>query len=105
MPAFTIVTTTASEGSDAAEVNLLADDFANESEALGYSRRMAEEVVGLAAQLLLDFDYSNVGVYEGDRLDEDLNPEHPAFIGMWVLDNEGAAFVPADEFSADVVEG
>ena len=105
MPAFTIVTTTASEGSDAAEVNLLADDFANESEALGYSRRMAEEVVGLAAQLLLDFDYSNVGVYEGDRLDEDLNPEHPAFIGMWVLDHEGAAFVPADEFSADGVEG
>ena len=105
MPAFTIVTTTASEGSDATEVNLLADDFANESEALGYSRRMAEEVVGLAAQLLLDFDYSNVGVYEGDRLDEDLNPEHPSFIGMWVLDHDGAAYVPADEFSADVVEG
>lgn len=105
MPAFTIVTTSATEGSDAAEVNVLTDDFSNESEALGYSRRMAEEVVGLAAQLLLDFDYSNVGLYEGDRLDEDLNPEHPSFIGMWVLDHDGAAFVPADEFSADVVEG
>ena len=105
MPAFTIVTTSATEGSDAAEVNVLTDDFANESEALGYSRRMAEEVVDFAASLMLDFDYSNVGLYEGDRLDEDLNPEHPSFIGMWVLDHEGAAFVPADEFSADVVEG
>lgn len=104
MPAFTIVTTSASQGSDAAEVNLLSDDFSNESEALGYSRRMAEEVVGLAEQLLLDFDYSNVGLYEGDLLDEDLNPEHPAFLGMWVLDNEGAAFIPADEFNAEESE-
>lgn len=101
MPAYTIVTTSATEGSETTEVNLLADDFSNESEALGYSRRMAEEIIGLAGQLLLDFDYSNVGLYEGDLLDEDLNPEHPAFIGMWVLDNEGAAFIPADEFNAD----
>ena len=104
MPAYTIVTTSATEGSEAAEVNTLTDDFANESEAVGYSRRMAEEMIGMAGQLLLDFDYSNVGLYDGDLLDEDLNPEHPAFLGMWVLEDEGAAFIPADEFNADEPE-
>lgn len=104
MPAYTIVTTSATEGSEAAEVSTLTDEFGNVSEALGYSRRMAEEMVGLAHQLLLDFDYSNVGLYDGDLLDEDLNPEHPSFIGVWVLDNEGAAFVPADEFLEDGTE-
>ncbi len=98
MPAYTIVTTTATQGSDAAEVNTLTDEFVNESEAMGYSRRMAEEMLGLAHQLLLDFDYSTVALYEGDLLDEDLDPAHPAFTGMWVLDDEGAAFVPAVEF-------
>jgi hypothetical protein len=98
MPAYTIVTTSAAQDSDAAEVNTLSDEFANESEVLGYSRRMAEEMLGLAHQLSLDFDYSNVGLYEGDLVDEDLDPSHPSFIGMWVLDDEGAAFVPADEF-------
>lgn len=98
MPAYTIVTTSATEGSDAAELNTLAAEFANESEAVGYSRRMAEEMVGLAHQLSLDFDYSNVGLYDGDLIDEDLDPAHPALIGVWVLDDEGPAFVPADEF-------
>ena len=42
MPAYTIVTTSATQGSDAAEVSTLTDEFINESEALGYSRRMAE---------------------------------------------------------------
>lgn len=101
MSAYTIVTTSAAQGSEAVEVNTLTDEFTNESEALGYSRRMAEEIIGLAPQLLLDFDYSNVGLYEGDLLDEDLNPEHPSFMGMWVLDDEGAAFIPADEFNAE----
>ena len=98
MPAFTIVTTSATQGSDAAEVSTLADAFVNESEALGYSRRMAEEMVEMAHQLSLDFDYSNVGLYEGDLIDEELDPAHLAFLGAWVLDEEGAAFVPADEF-------
>ena len=104
MSAYTIVTTSAAQGSEAVEVNTLTDEFTNESEALGYSRRMAEEIIGLAPQLLLDFDYSNVGLYEGDLLDEDLNPEHPSFMGMWVLDDEGAAFIPADEFNAEAPE-
>lgn len=104
MPAYTIVTTSATEGSEAAEVSTLADEFVDASEALGYSRRMAEEMVGMAHQLMLDFDYSNVGLYEGDLLEEDLNPEHPAFIGIWVLDQDGAAFVTAEEFDAGEVE-
>lgn len=98
MPAFTIVTTSATQGSDAAEVSTLADEFVNESEALGYSRRMAEEMVGLAHQLSLDFDYSTVGLFEGDLIDEELDPAHPAFMGAWVLDEEGVSFIPADEF-------
>ena len=97
MPAYTIVTTSAAQGSDEAEVNTLADEFADQSEAFGYSRRMAEEMQGLARQLSLDFDYSNVGLYEGDLIEEDLDPQHPSFIGMWVLDDQGAEFVPADE--------
>ena len=104
MPAYTIVTTSATQGSEAAEVNTLTDEFADQSEVVGYSRRMAEEMLGMAHQLSLDFDYSNVGVYDGDLLDEDLDPEHPAFIGIWVLDDEGAAFVPADEFRDGAME-
>lgn len=98
MPAYTIVTTSATQGSDAAEVSTLINEFANESEGLGYSRRMADEMLDLAHQLSLDFDYSNVGLYDGDALDEELDPEHPSFIGMWVLDDDGAAFVTAAEF-------
>lgn len=98
MSAFTIVTTTATQGSDAAEVSMLSDDFVNESEALGYSRRMAEEMVGMAHQLALDFDFSTVGLYDGDLIDEEIDPTHAAFLGAWVLDEEGVAFVGADEF-------
>lgn len=98
MSAYTIVTTSAVQGSEAAEVNTLTDDFSDASEAVGYARRMADEMIDMAAQLLLDFDYSNVGVYEGDLLDEDVTPDHPALIGVWVLDEEGSAFVPAEEF-------
>jgi hypothetical protein len=104
MPAYTIVTTSATQGSDAAEVTTLSDDFANESEAIGYSRRMAEEMLGLAHELSLDFDYSNVGVYEGDQVDEELDPADSSFIGMWVLDEQGAAYVPADEFRESIAE-
>lgn len=104
MPAYTIVTTSATQGSSAAEVNTLTDEFVNESEALGYSRRMTEEMLTLADQLALDFDYSNVGLYDGDLLDEELEPAHPAFIGMWILDEDGAAFIPADEFRDSVSE-
>ena len=104
MPAFTIVTVTAAEGADAAEVSTFSDDFGNESEAIGYARRMAEEMVGMAHQLSLDFDYSSVGIYDGDLFDQDLTPDHPAFRGLWSLDEEGAAFVTPEEFREGGVE-
>jgi hypothetical protein len=104
MPAYTIVTTSAARDSEAAEVNTLTDDFTSEGEALGYSRRMADEMLGLAHQLSLDFDYSNVGLYDGDLIDEDLEPSHPALIGVWVLDDEGAVFVQAEEFREGAAE-
>ena len=104
MPAYTIVTTSATQGSEAAEVNTLTDEFADASEAIGYSRRMAEERINLAHQLSLDFDYSNVGLYDGDLLDEDLDPDHAAFVGIWVLDEEGAAFILADDFRESLTE-
>ena len=100
MPAFTIVTTTATQDVDAVEVSTLSDDFTNESEAVGYSRRMAEELAGFAGQLALDFDYSSVALYDGDVFDADLTPDHPAFRGLWVLDDDGAAFVTPEEFHA-----
>jgi hypothetical protein len=104
MPAYTIVTTSAAQDSDAAEVNTLTDEFTSESEALGYSRRMADEMLGLAHQLSLDFDYSNVGLYDGDLIDLDVDPSHPSLIGVWVLDDDGAVFVPADEFREGAAE-
>ena len=104
MPAYTIVTTSAAQDADAAEVSTLSDDFANESEAGGYSRRMADEMVGFAGQLNLDFDYSNVALYEGDLVDVEIDPSHPAFLGMWVLDDEGAAYVTAEEFRQDAAD-
>ena len=104
MPSYTVVTTSAAQGSDAAEVNTLADEFTSQAEAVGYSRRMADEMLGLAEQLALDFDYSNVGLYDGDLIDEDLDPSHAALIGVWVLDEDGVVFVPADEFREGAAE-
>ena len=104
MPAYTIVTTSATQGNDEAELSLLANEFGDQSEALGYSRRMADEMLDLAQQLSLDFDYSNVGLYDGDLVDEALDTAHPSFIGMWVLDDEGVAFVSADEIRESATE-
>jgi hypothetical protein len=101
MPAYTIDTTRAAQGSDTAEMSTLSDEFGDVSEAVGYSRRMADEMAGMAHQLSLDFDYSNVALYDGDLSEsEDLEPDHPAFLGIWVLDDDGASFVPAEEFHA-----
>jgi hypothetical protein len=104
MPAYTIVTTSAAQGSDAAEVSSLTNEFGNDSEALGYSRRMADEMLDMAQQLTLDFDYSNVSLYDGDRIDEELDPAHPSFIGMWVLDDEGAAFLSGEDLRESAAE-
>lgn len=101
MTVYTIVSTSATQGKEEAEVNSLTDEFANESEVIGYSRRMAEEIVEMADQLQLDFDYSSVGLYEGDLIDEDLTPEHAAFVGLWVLDGQGPEYVSAAEYAAE----
>ena len=101
MTEYTIVITTATEGNENAEVNTLTDEFANESEVIGYSRRLAEELVELADELQLEFDYSSVGLYKGDVIEEDLTPEHETFLGLWVLDAEGAEYVTAEEFAAE----
>jgi hypothetical protein len=98
MPAYTIVTTSATQGSDAVEVSTLSDEFGNESEAVGYSRRMAEEMVGFAHQLSLDFDYSNISLYDGDLVDEEPDPAQSSFRGMWVLDEDGVTFVTAEDY-------
>lgn len=105
MTAYTIVITTATQGSEEAEVNTLSDEFTNESEAIGYSRRLAEELVELAGELQLEFDYSSVGLYKGDLIDEDLTTDHEAFVGLWVLDAESAEYVTAEEFAAEEAEG
>jgi predicted hydrolase (HD superfamily) len=104
MPVFTIVTTTATRDVETVEVSTLADEFANESEAIGYSRRMAEEMVRFAEQLSLDFDYSSVGVYEGELLDEELTPDHPGCRGLWALDDDGPAFVTPEELGENGAE-
>lgn len=101
MTVYTIVSTSAVQGQEEAEVNSLTDAFANESEVIGYSRRMAEEMVDMADQLQLDFDYSSVAVYEGDLIEEELTPEHAAFVGLWVLDAEGPEYVSAAEYAAE----
>lgn len=104
MPAYTIVTTSAAQGTETAEVNTLVDEFASEGEAVGYARRMADEMLGMAAQMELDFDFSNVGLYDGDLIDAELDPTDPAFIGMWVLDESGVAFVTAEDIREGAAE-
>lgn len=101
MTVYTIVSTSATQGQEEAEVNSLTDEFTNESEVIGYSRRMAEEMVEMAEQLQMDFDYSSVGLYEGDLIDEELTPEHAAFVGLWVLDGQGPEYVSAAEYAAE----
>lgn len=101
MSAYTIVIVTASKGQEDAEVDTLSDAFGSEAEVIGYSRRMAEELVELAEELELEFEFSSIGLYKGELIDEDLTPEHEAFMGLWVLDAEGPEYVTAEEFAAE----
>ena len=96
MPTYTIVTTTATQGSDEAEFDTHIDEFENDSEVIGYSRRLAEEMFALADQLTLDFDYSNVSLYEGELGDEALGSGHEAFIGLWFFADDGAGYASAE---------
>ena len=102
MPVFTVVSTSVSQGSDEAELDVVADEFSVEAEAVGYARRIADENHRMAAQLKLDFDYSHVCVFEGDLgEDETLDPSHPALIGMWWYGEDGTDWADADSVRAD----
>ena len=101
MPLFTIVATSVSEGSDEAELDVVADEFSVEAEAVGYARRIADETHRMAAQLKLDFDYSHVCVFEGDLGEEEtLDPSHPALVGMWWYGEDGTDWADADAVRA-----
>jgi hypothetical protein len=101
MTTYTIVATTTTQGSQDAELDTHIDDFVSEDEVIGYARRMAEEMFGLADQLDLDLDYSHVGIFEGDHGDVDVDTSHPGFIGLWFFSEDGAGFVTAEALRAD----
>lgn len=101
MPMFTIVSTSVSHGSDEAELDVVADEFSVEAEAVGYARRVADETHRMAAQLKLDFDYSHVCLFEGDLGEEEtLDPSHPALVGMWWYGEDGTDWADADAVRA-----
>ena len=101
MSVYTIVMITASQGDENAEVDTLTEEFGSEAEVIGYTRRMADELVGLADDLKLEFEYSSISIHKGDVIDEDLTPEHESFMGLWVLDEEGPEYVTAEEYAAE----
>ncbi len=96
MSTYTIVTTTATQGRDELELDVHIDEFDNDSEVVGYSRRVAEEMFSLADQLSLDFDYSNVSLYDVAVGDEDLDVNHSAFFGMWFFADDGVSYATAE---------
>lgn len=104
MPTYTVVATTATQGSEEAEFDVHVDEFDNESETIGYARRMAEEMFGLAEQLQLDFDYSHVSLYKGDVGEDEPDSEHPGFVGMWFFDENGAGYVTAAALRSEAQE-
>ncbi len=109
MPDFTVIAVTASEGAEEAELDIVASDFTEEAEAVGYARRMADETHRLAGQLKLDFDYSHVSVFRGeiDPDAETANSEHPDFVGMWFYVEDGSEWATAEalrEETADAPE-
>lgn len=96
MPLYTIVATTVSQGSEEAELDTHVDEYDSEGEVIGYARRMAEEMFGMADQLQLDFDYSNISLFAGDHGDAEIDGDDPSFIGMWFLADDGAGWASAN---------
>lgn len=95
MADFTIVAMSAHRGSEQAELDVVVASFDPEAEAIGYARRMAEESQGLAEQLDLDPDYSNVCIYAGEVDEQKVDPEHPSFLGMWFFTDDGVEWATA----------
>ena len=95
MPSFSVITTTVAVGSETAEIDTLDGEFRSPDEAMGYARRVAEELFDLAEQLALDFEYTQVAVYEGQVQPEELDVTDPAFTGMWMFIEDGVAWADA----------
>ena len=104
MPDFTIIAVTTSRGAEEAELDGLVADFDDASEAKGYARRQAEDTYTLAAQLDLDFDYSHVSVYAGEKEPEVADAEDPAFVGMWLFADDGIDWATAESLRSAVDE-
>jgi hypothetical protein len=101
MTIYTIVATSTAVGAQEAEIDTHIDDFVSDDEVIGYARRMAEEMFGLAEQLDMDLDYSHVGIFEGDHGEVDVDTSHPSFIGLWFFSEDGAGYVTAEALRAD----
>ncbi len=105
MPTFSIVSTTVAQGSETAEVDTSEADFRSPDEAAGYARRMAEELFELSEQLALDFEYTQVAVYEGETEAQELDIDDPALVGIWMFVDDGIAWSDAqalrDEAAAE----
>ena len=96
-----IVATSAAKGAADAEFDTTVDEFDTEGEVIGYTRRMAEETFRMAHQLDLDFDYSNISVFNGDVAEDEPDSEHPDFVGMWFFADDGAGWADAASLRAD----
>lgn len=104
MPLFSVVSTTVAQGGETAEVDISSGEFRSLDEGIGYARRIAEELFGLADQLALDFEYSQVALYEGDVDPPELDIDEPSFLGMWMLVDDGAAWADAQALRDDAAE-
>lgn len=95
MTTFTVIATTLSQGSDDAEIDARSGDFRSPDEAIGYARRIAEEHFELAGELALDFDYSQIAVYEGDSEQGELDISAPDLLGLWLFFEDGVVWSSA----------
>ncbi len=95
MTTFTVIATTLSQGSEDAEIDARGGDFRSPDEAIGYARRIAEEHFELAGELALDFDYSQVAIYEGDSEQSELDINAPDLLGIWLFFEDGVAWSSA----------
>ena len=95
MPTFTVISTTLAQASEDAELDNRSGDFRSADEAIGYARRIAEELFELASELVLDFEYSQVAVYQGDSQATELDVDAPDLLGVWLFFEDGVAWSDA----------
>ena len=95
MKIFSMVSISLAVGSETAELDTLRADFRSADEAIGYARRSAEELFELAEQLALDFDYTQVRVYEGQAERSEFDIHDPELVGIWMFVDEGVVWADA----------